>query len=231
MNGADAKGAQVLFTNVHVFAHGHLSLAAASVPYLLTELPDYIAIVTATQAGVMLMNGVTTARDMAGAVFGVKKAIDEGLIPGPRIYPSGPMICQTSGHLDFRFPNQANPSLGGPVPTSDLNHYSALVDGVPKMLATAREQLGVVKEGAYADLLVTEGNPLEDLTEVTNRDHLKIIMKDGQIRKNAVRLERPVSTLACAEWWLRRSRRARARWACGGADQGNCQVFPGLTQG
>jgi imidazolonepropionase-like amidohydrolase len=46
--------------------------------------------------------------------------------------------------------------------------------------------LGVVKEGAYADLLVTEGNPLEDLTEVTNRDHLKIIMKDGQICKNTL---------------------------------------------
>jgi imidazolonepropionase-like amidohydrolase len=46
--------------------------------------------------------------------------------------------------------------------------------------------LGVVKEGAYADLLVIEGNPLEDLTEVTNRDHLKIIMKDGQIRKNTL---------------------------------------------
>ena len=37
-----------------------------------------------------------------------------------------------------------------------------------------------------ADLLVTEGNPLEDLTEVTNRDHLKIIMKDGQICKNTL---------------------------------------------
>ena len=92
-------------------AHGHLSLAAASVPDLLTQLPDYIAIVTATQAEVMLMNGVTTARDMAGAVFGVKKAIDEGLIPGPRIYPSGPMICQTSGHSDYRFPNQAKEVL------------------------------------------------------------------------------------------------------------------------
>ena len=46
--------------------------------------------------------------------------------------------------------------------------------------------LGVVKEGAYADLLVTGGNPLEDLTEVTNRDHLKIIMKDGQICKNTL---------------------------------------------
>ena len=44
----------------------------------------------------------------------------------------------------------------------------------------------MVQEGAYADLLVTEGNPLEDLTEVTNRDQLKIIMKDGQICKNTL---------------------------------------------
>ena len=44
----------------------------------------------------------------------------------------------------------------------------------------------MVQEGAYADLLVTEGNPLEDLTEVTSRDHLKIIMKDGQICKNTL---------------------------------------------
>jgi imidazolonepropionase-like amidohydrolase len=122
-------------------AHAHLSLAAVSVPDLITQMSAYVAIVTATQAEMMLMNGVTTARDLGGSVFGVKKAIDEGLIPGPRIYPSGPIISQTSGHADFRFPNQTNPLLGGPVPTTDLNHYSALVDGVPKMLATVREQL------------------------------------------------------------------------------------------
>ena len=46
--------------------------------------------------------------------------------------------------------------------------------------------LGVVKEGAYADLLLVEGNPLEDLSAVTNKDNLRIIMKDGKIYKNTL---------------------------------------------
>jgi imidazolonepropionase-like amidohydrolase len=46
--------------------------------------------------------------------------------------------------------------------------------------------LGVVKEGAYADLLLVDGNPLEDLKAVTNADNIKIIMKDGKIYKNTI---------------------------------------------
>ena len=46
--------------------------------------------------------------------------------------------------------------------------------------------LGVVKEGAYADLLLVDGNPLEDLSAVTDRDNLRIIMKDGVIYKNTL---------------------------------------------
>lgn len=122
-------------------SHVHLSIAAVGVPELLTQHPDYTTIVTTKQAEMVLMNGVTTVRDLGGSVFGLKRAIDEDLTLGPRIYPSGPIISQTSGHADFRFPNQRNPSLGGPVPVTDLYGYSALVDGVPKMLATAREQL------------------------------------------------------------------------------------------
>jgi len=46
--------------------------------------------------------------------------------------------------------------------------------------------LGVLKEGAYADLLLVEGNPLKDLRVVTDRENLKIIMKDGKIYKNTI---------------------------------------------
>jgi imidazolonepropionase-like amidohydrolase len=46
--------------------------------------------------------------------------------------------------------------------------------------------LGAVKQGAYADLLLVEGNPLEDLSAVTDQDNLKIIMKDGKIYKNTL---------------------------------------------
>ena len=44
----------------------------------------------------------------------------------------------------------------------------------------------IVKEGAYADLLLVDGNPLENLSAVTDKKNLKIIMKDGVIYKNTL---------------------------------------------
>lgn len=40
-------------------------------------------------------------RDVGGNTFSIKKAIDKGMIEGPRIFPSGPPIGQTAGHFDF----------------------------------------------------------------------------------------------------------------------------------
>ena len=59
-------------------------------------------------------------------------------------------------------------------------------------------KLGVVEEGAYADLLLVDGNPLEDITviggnelwfEAPERDGvetIRIIMKNGVIYKNTL---------------------------------------------
>lgn len=49
------------------------------------------------------MNGFTAVREMGGGAVaaGLKSAIDEGFVLGPRIYPSGAYISQTSGHGDF----------------------------------------------------------------------------------------------------------------------------------
>ena len=46
--------------------------------------------------------------------------------------------------------------------------------------------LGVIKEGALADILIVDGNPLEDLTMITDRTHIRVIMKDGKIYKNSL---------------------------------------------
>ena len=122
-------------------AHSHLALSSISPADQTTQRSSYGAILSVLDAERMLMNGVTTTRDAGGEVFSLKRAIDEGKIPGPRIYPSGAMISQTSGHADFRFPNQLHPAQGGPVPFGDLAGNSVLVDGVPQMLAAVREQL------------------------------------------------------------------------------------------
>jgi imidazolonepropionase-like amidohydrolase len=47
--------------------------------------------------------------------------------------------------------------------------------------------LGVVREGAYADLLLVEGNPLEDISLIADpTKNFLIIMKDGKIYKNTL---------------------------------------------
>ena len=49
-------------------------------------------------------------------------------------------------------------------------------------------KLGVIEEGAYADLLLVDGNPLENIALLANPDSsLLIVMKDGRIHKNTLK--------------------------------------------
>ncbi|CAH7127668.1 Amidohydrolase [Vibrio chagasii] len=47
-------------------------------------------------------------------------------------------------------------------------------------------KLGQIVEGAYADLLIIDGNPLEGVACVANTDTQKLIMKDGKVYKNTL---------------------------------------------
>jgi imidazolonepropionase-like amidohydrolase len=76
-----------------------------------------------------------------GNTFGLKMAIDQGIVEGPRIYPSGGVITQTAGHVDFRTPNQKHPRFGGTEPAYESEGHAYIVDGVPLVLAAARENL------------------------------------------------------------------------------------------
>jgi imidazolonepropionase-like amidohydrolase len=67
---------------------------------------ERIGALAAATANEMLMEGFTTARDMGGMATGMKQTIDEGLLDGPRIYPSGAYISQTAGHGDLVLKSQ-----------------------------------------------------------------------------------------------------------------------------
>ena len=60
------------------------------------------------------MRGFTSVRDAGGPSFALKRAIDEGIVVGPRIFPSGAMISQTSGHGDFRMRHEVPRNDGDP---------------------------------------------------------------------------------------------------------------------
>jgi len=121
--------------------HVHLAYTSIDQMSMITAHASYGYVRATVDAKGMLMRGVTSVRDMGGNVFGLKRAIDEGLIPGPRIYPSGALIGQTAGHFDFRFGNE-NPRLyGGGLPDWQYQGHAYLADGVGQVLTAVRENL------------------------------------------------------------------------------------------
>lgn len=134
-----AGGGRTLMPGL-IDAHTHLAMGAITLPELMRSDPGYVALRAAATAEAFLMRGFTTARDMGGPVFGLKQAIDEGLIAGPRIYPSGAMISQTSGHGDFRAAPEL-PRADGETHFTERHGFAAIADGAPAVLRRTRENL------------------------------------------------------------------------------------------
>ena len=164
-------GGRVLMPGL-IDAHWHSFMAATATPLLTTANPAYLHLLAARQAEATLMRGFTTVRDMGGPVFGLKRAIDEGVAKGPRIYPSGAMISQTSGHGDFRFPFELPRTAGGPLSQSEVQGVAAIADSPDEVRLRAREQL---RQGASQIKLMAGGgvssqyNPIE-LTQFTEAE-------------------------------------------------------------
>jgi imidazolonepropionase-like amidohydrolase len=107
-NPPPPEGAQVIDCGGRVLlpglidAHWHAMFAALPVAVLQVGEIGYIHLAAAAEAERTLMRGFTTVRDLGGPAFAFKQAIDEGLVPGPRIFPSGAMITASGGHGDLR---------------------------------------------------------------------------------------------------------------------------------
>ncbi|MFA0224719.1 amidohydrolase family protein [Vibrio splendidus] len=90
-----------------------------------------------------LDDGFTTVRDMGGPAFGLTREIEAGNVVGPRIYPSGAFISQTSGHGDFRDRNDPGftPNSVGDISNFERMGIGAVADGVPEVLKATRLNL------------------------------------------------------------------------------------------
>ena len=122
-------------------AHWHSLFATIPQAQLLQSDIAYINFHAMQSNKDALLRGFTSVRDVGGNVFGLKRVTDEGLVIGPRIYPSGAYISQTSGHGDFRGPNDVpeNPSL--PLDYLQRNGQTLIADGVPEVMKRTREVL------------------------------------------------------------------------------------------
>lgn len=70
-------------------AHTHLMFATIPQQALLVSDIGFFNLAAGRGATDTLMRGFTSVRDLGGPVFGLKRAIDLGLVVGPRIWPSG----------------------------------------------------------------------------------------------------------------------------------------------
>ena len=132
-------------------SHVHLLYSSTpdSIPGREAMRWDQLAAIGVVSAREFLADGFTTVRD-AGAMYdGIKKVIDQGLLDGPRIYPSGGVLSQTSGHADWRAISQRQPAIAG-VQDNNLGRLGLmhLVDGVDEVMrATSAKPF----PGSYPD--------------------------------------------------------------------------------
>ncbi len=101
----------------------------------------FVYLMAGREAGATVMRGFTTVRDTGGPVFGLKLAIDQGAVSGPRIFPSGAMLSQTSGHGDFRLLSALPRMPNEPADYTERTGVAAIADGRDEVLRRTREQL------------------------------------------------------------------------------------------
>jgi imidazolonepropionase-like amidohydrolase len=160
--------------------HWHAMLVRPTPAQLLSSDLGYSSLLAGAEATATLMRGFTTVRDMGGPSFSLKRAIDEGIVPGPRIYPSGAMITVTSGHGDFRQRIDLPRTPGHLTHGEELGGF-ALADSPDEVRLRVREQL---MQGASQIKLTAGGgvaSPFSPLDVVTfNEDELRAAVEAAE---------------------------------------------------
>jgi imidazolonepropionase-like amidohydrolase len=121
--------------------------------------------------------GITTVRDAGGADPGVKRAVEEGIIRGPRLQISLTMLSQTGGHGDGWMPSGAGADLFPDYPGMP----SQIVDGVEEARRKIRE---LVRNGADVIKIATSGGVLSPTDSPDQRgfalDEIQVMCEEAR---------------------------------------------------
>ncbi len=105
--------------------------------------------------------GITTVRDAGGADLGMKEAVEDELIPGPRMQISVAMMSQTGGHGDGWNPSGTPVVLAPPYP----GRPDGIADGPDEVRKKVRE---LVRSGADVIKVATSGGVISPRDEPTD---------------------------------------------------------------
>jgi imidazolonepropionase-like amidohydrolase len=115
--------------HVHVCADGMVSYP--------TLFPSLVTARAAKLLNETLLRGFTTIRDMGGADAGLRRAVEDGLFVGPRMFVSGRPLSQTGGHGDMRNPADACPACALRAEANMM----VVADGIDGVRRAAREEI------------------------------------------------------------------------------------------
>lgn len=153
----DARGR--LVTPGLVDAHFHAYGVSLDLDELESLPLSYVVTRAATRLRRALERGFTTVRDVAGGDVGLQRALEEGVIAGPRYYFTGPALSQTGGHSDPR-----RPHTSGPLPRL----VGEVADGVDTLRRVVRERF---RTGAHAVKIVTSGGVISPNDSITGSQY------------------------------------------------------------
>ncbi|MDR0415993.1 MAG: amidohydrolase family protein [Propionibacteriaceae bacterium] len=142
----DADGGSVLPGLID--AHLHIYATSMIMDEINRAPLSYIALKASQRLARAQRRGFTTLRDVGGGDIGLARAINEGVIPSPRLLYTGPALSQTGGHGDGRNPNyEMHPDCG-------CAALTVIVDGADAIRRQVREQF---RRGASAIKLMVSG--------------------------------------------------------------------------
>ena len=124
-----------------------------------------------------LMRGFTTLRDLGGADYGLVRAVNEGVIAGPRIVICGKGLTTTGGHADLRSRTDDRPGLF----SDRLGSMGLIVDGVDNVRAACRT---MIKEGADFIKVMANGgvsSPNDPIHSIQySRDEIAAMVEEAE---------------------------------------------------
>ncbi len=133
--------------------HTHVTISHVDLWRVAQQPFSYVFYEAARNLAATLRIGITSIRDAGGADLGIRQAVDNGLIAGPRMQISLVMLSQTGGHGDDWYPSGAEIPLMIPHP----GRPSGLVDGQDEIRHKVRE---LVRMGADVIKVATSGGVL-----------------------------------------------------------------------
>jgi imidazolonepropionase-like amidohydrolase len=159
-------------------AHVHVIAVDAALARLAEQPLTLVTLQAGRVLEGMLARGFTSVRDAGGADGGLAEAVAQGLVRGPRLFPSGQALSQTGGHGDLR------PRIRSVVSCACCEYGAGLAriaDGVDECRRAARDEL---RKGATQIKIMASGGVASPYDPIWNLqysdDEMRAIVEEAR---------------------------------------------------